>query len=266
MAVGILLSRGPEQGQTVSQVASIVTLSSPADIAFQPNTAPVLNFKKIGSDLSVDFADGDTLRLINFFVVGPSGEFSRLIPNGTEVVVTGLMGPEAEGGDAQELAEDYLAVPSSGFAVSESTPVGGDNSMSGGEGSDSWSGSAIAAVVGLPLGSGLGSLFGGEDQPESEDLVSSFMIEPKEKELAETVGELTKDDLDALTLGETQPESDWMDLPNEGEPAKELIAGDAIEMTNFDNTNILDIVYFEMVPAFTPTVLEPILDLPLESP
>lgn len=72
-----------------------VELSSPSDVYFG-NAAPGIAFyEKSGADLKVTLLDGTETLIEDFFVIGPDGNYSRLLlgPNGTEEM-SGLIAPE----------------------------------------------------------------------------------------------------------------------------------------------------------------------------
>ena len=94
MSVGVTLKqRGASESEGV-QAVSNMSLGTPADISLARGTPAIVASDKLGSDLALSFADGKTLLVRDFFVIGEEGDFSRLLlPNG-EAFVTGLMGPE----------------------------------------------------------------------------------------------------------------------------------------------------------------------------
>ena len=93
MTVGVTTqTKGTEQASAAS-VSSRRVLAEPTDVSVG---APVLGTEKAGQDLVVRLANGETQTIENFFVIGPDGDFSRLLSASGTPVVTGLMAPEPD--------------------------------------------------------------------------------------------------------------------------------------------------------------------------
>lgn len=76
-------------------VASELRLESPSDIYFGNASAGIAFYEKSGADLSVTLLDGSEVVIRDFFVVGPSGDYSRLLlAAGGEEEISGLVAPE----------------------------------------------------------------------------------------------------------------------------------------------------------------------------
>ena len=80
-------TKGTEQASAAS-VSSRRVLAEPTDVSVG---APVLGTEKAGQDLVVRLANGETQTIENFFVIGPDGDFSRLLSASGTPVVTGLI-------------------------------------------------------------------------------------------------------------------------------------------------------------------------------
>ncbi|QDY70568.1 hypothetical protein [Qingshengfaniella alkalisoli] len=75
---------------------SRIVLDQPADVFFESGAPAVSQFDKIGADLDLVFEDGQRFYVQDFFVIGPQGEFSRLLGQGDQPEITGLMAPEPD--------------------------------------------------------------------------------------------------------------------------------------------------------------------------
>ncbi|WP_243263353.1 hypothetical protein [Sulfitobacter dubius] len=159
VSVGIKLKQRGSSGNEDVQAVSNMSLGAPADISLAQGTPAIVASDKLGSDLALSFADGKTLLVQDFFVIGEEGDFSRLLLPDGEAFVTGLMGPEptySTDGDVAEHtvhdAEDAAALQAEQPGVQESA----------GEGMD-WSSPLLLAGTGLSLGAGVNFLSGSDD-------------------------------------------------------------------------------------------------------
>lgn len=168
MSVGVTLKqRGASESEGV-QAVSNMSLGTPADISLARGTPAIVASDKLGSDLALSFADGKTLLVRDFFVIGEEGDFSRLLlPNG-EAFVTGLMGPEPSyitdrnaQGSVEAGSEAEREVLSGLSEVQE----GAGESMD-------WSSLLLFAGTGLSLGAGVNFL-SGSDEEEAPVLAQS---------------------------------------------------------------------------------------------
>ena len=168
MSVGVTLKqRGTSEIEGV-QAVSNMSLGAPADIVLAKGTPAIVASDKLGSDLALRFADGKTLLVRDFFVIGEEGDFSRLLlPNG-EAFVTGLMGPEPS------YRADKNAT-GSGLTASEeelAPQLDLSEAQEGAGGSIDWSSPLVLAGTGLSLGAGVDFL-SGSDEEEAPVLVQS---------------------------------------------------------------------------------------------
>lgn len=82
-------------GETKRTVATELKLESPSDVHFGAADPGIAFYEKSGSDLSVTFLDGSTVLLRDFFVIGESGGYNRLLTgDGGAEEITGLVAPE----------------------------------------------------------------------------------------------------------------------------------------------------------------------------
>lgn len=137
-------------------VSSDHRLAQPSDVHFGTGAAGIAFFEKSGADLRVTLLDGSKVMLRDFFVIGPEGEFSRLLDGGGSgsVEVTGLVAPEPlvpsprDSGTQEEAAPKAEAAPApANGAVAE-----GDTASlveSGGEGADKANASAGSSFFGM---------------------------------------------------------------------------------------------------------------------
>lgn len=229
MVVGVVEMENNNTGSSLSKVLSQLSLDIPKTVSLDPATARVVGFDKAGTDLTVAFADGETLHIENFFVIGPDGDFSRLISPSGETIVTGLMGPESDGvmvGEPRDAADAGAQVASDtaslSFAAADS------------DGAD-WGGSALLAAAGISVGSGIGAFSGDggsggtpEAAPGADTDDDLFVqSDDADAELAALVAELTGGnplleqtqgyDIEALTADPDQPEQEPSAFEQDGE-------------------------------------------------
>lgn len=82
-------------GAASRSVGTEVTLTEASDVYFSSITPGIAFYEKSGADLLVTLLDGREVTIKRFFVVGPSGDFSRLLKDANgEEEVTGLLAPE----------------------------------------------------------------------------------------------------------------------------------------------------------------------------
>lgn len=83
-------------GASARSVTNDVRLTAPSDVYFGSGVAGIAYYEKSGADLRVILLDGQEVLVRDFFVIGPAGEYSRLLDGGAagEVEITGLLAPE----------------------------------------------------------------------------------------------------------------------------------------------------------------------------
>lgn len=174
--------RGVGQKQSQSLVVETgISLTRASDVAFPGGGSEVVGHEKFGRDLAVRLSDGQTLKIGDFFVIDPQGDFSRLLDDRGEPMVTGLTAPEPSledigpGFDSQispDMAAPGGAVTrAAAFAESDGSDGGmfGDGATGGGEGGLFGGGSTmLTAGAGLAAGFGAMSLLS-EDQDDDDD-------------------------------------------------------------------------------------------------
>lgn len=76
--------------------SSDIRLSAPSDVHFGSGAPGIAFYEKSGADLRVTLLDGQEVMIRDFFVIGESGQYSRLRDGGAagNVEVTGLIAPE----------------------------------------------------------------------------------------------------------------------------------------------------------------------------
>lgn len=137
-------------------VSSDHRLAQPSDVHFGTGAAGIAFFEKSGADLRVTLLDGSKVMLRDFFVIGPEGEFSRLLDGGGSgsVEVTGLVAPEPlvpsqRDSGTQEEAEPMAEAP---LALAKSAVAEGDAASlneSGVEGAEKANASAGSSFFGM---------------------------------------------------------------------------------------------------------------------
>lgn len=143
-------TKGTEQASAAS-VSSRRVLAEPSDVSVG---APILGTEKAGQDLVVRLANGETQTIENFFVIGPDGDFSRLLSVSGTPVVTGLMAPEPDipqDSEFTQAMQTQQGVATAGVASAEAED---DGAGSAGD----WDNTALFAGAGFSLGSGIGFL------------------------------------------------------------------------------------------------------------
>ena len=93
VTVGVTTQAKDAAQALAAPVMSRRILSEPTDVSV---SASILGTEKSGQDLVVRLSNGETLNIENFFVIGPDGDFSRLLSSDGSPVVTGLMAPEPD--------------------------------------------------------------------------------------------------------------------------------------------------------------------------
>lgn len=85
-----------QQGTATRSVSNEIKLSAASDVYFGSAVAGIAFYEKSGADLRVTLLDGQEIRIADFFVIGPQGQYSRLLDGGANgsVEVTGLIAPE----------------------------------------------------------------------------------------------------------------------------------------------------------------------------
>ncbi len=170
-----------------ARVVSNVSLESPTNIMVGQEAGAMVGYAKQGANLEIQLSNGKTLQVEDFFVIGPDGDFSRLITDSGEAVITGLMGPEPDAqfspdeGDApagQQRAADTMEPATDGL----SGGLGDGDAETGG-----WSTKALVGA-GLSLSSGFGLLLEGQSAA-AEPAPSSDGAEASK--FADDIAELT---------------------------------------------------------------------------
>ena len=85
------------QSNSTSRVFSNdIRISTPSDVHFGSGAAGIAFYEKSGADLKVTLLDGQEVMIRDFFVIGESGQYSRLRDGGAagDIEVTGLIAPE----------------------------------------------------------------------------------------------------------------------------------------------------------------------------
>lgn len=218
MAVGVTLKQRGASGSEVPQAASNLSLESPMDVSLTQGAAAIVASDKLGSDLHLSFADGETLQVQDFFVIGPDGDFSRLLLPSGEPFVTGLMGPEPAyeaGGGAQGQTPE-----GSGAEGATRVDAAGSQDVDAAEGMD-WSNPMLLAGAGLSLGSGVEFLSGGDNEPAPPT------AREEDAEFARAIDELTGRDPDTLDPAEYDLEAQTAEP--ETDEAAENVAAEAVD-------------------------------------
>jgi hypothetical protein len=133
-------------------------LEEPTDVSVN---AAILATDKIGADLVVRLSNGETLTIENFFVIGPDGDFSRLLSASGAPVLTGLLGPEPDMPQDTELTAAMQPAQGIGPANAEDISAGGTEPRD----TSDWGDTALIAGAGLSLGSGIGFLSEDDSDP-----------------------------------------------------------------------------------------------------
>jgi hypothetical protein len=207
-----------------------MALDRPADVLLAPGVAGGAGYDKDGADLVMRLAGGETARIENFFVIGPNGDFSRLLSAGGDVVATGLMAPEPEYPDEPDAVTDVGA----GDAITnvDAVEVASDSAEesvgSGGimaNGLTPWIGAGLLVGSGIAFSSdsggsddGSGAVDAGQVVDEGEiatDLSGDALLPPE-------------DDLTSELLSSRLISSDEPDVPS-GDVAAEPVDTDANE-------------------------------------
>lgn len=220
MAVGVTLKQRGSSEAGDLQTASNVSLKVPMDVSLVNGAASIISSDKIGSDLALTFADGTTLRVQDFFVIGENGNFSRLLLPGGEAFVTGLMGPEPAypDGDAAtvQAAQDSGTQDASG----DNDNAGQDDGL--GQSLD-WSDPLLLAGAGLSLGSGVDFLSSGGSDP------APVTAREEEDDLAQIIDALAGGESEVLDPAEYDADVEVQVPEVETGDASEDLAGEAVD-------------------------------------
>lgn len=165
--------------------ARSVALSEPTRIALGQRGAAVLEFSKSGADLAVHFADGPSVFIEDFFVVGPEGTFSSLLDHDESVLVSGLQVPEPVQTQGTGATEVFPQFSEGDVAPSDALGADGDGRFSVSEGGSDFmtllTGTGLASGAGL-LSEGGGLAVGDASQPSriasalTEDDISAELL------------------------------------------------------------------------------------------
>lgn len=211
-----------------TQVTSRLILDSPTDVSLEPGVS-IVGTEKVGGDLVVDLSNGETLHLDDFFVVGPNGDFSRLISASGEAVVTGLMGPEPDYPQSAEITQAMQDVQTTTTSSPDGT--GSDTDA------DGWGDMALITGAGFSVGSGISLLSdggGGSDiadpGPQSQFQVSD------QAALAAAVAELTGSEDEFLQDADFDTEI-AKEVRLEGEPPEADAAPDVVNDMKMPETD-----------------------------
>jgi hypothetical protein len=208
-------TKGTEQASAAS-VSSRRVLAEPTDVSVG---APVLGTEKAGQDLVVRLANGETQTIENFFVIGPDGDFSRLLSASGTPVVTGLMAPEPDMPQDSEFTQGMQAPQ--GVAAADTASAEDDGTGTAGD----WDNTALFAGAGFSLGSGIG-LLSGDDSDAAPARTAQSTQPETEADLVEVIDALTGPEDAAL-----QP-SDFELHPSEEEaPSSEFGDENATKLT-----------------------------------
>lgn len=159
---------GQDQSQSLA-VDSGVALSRATEITLPTGAPAIVRHEKFGRDLAIQFEDGQTLRIENFFVMGPDGEFSRFLYEGDEPTITGLIAPEPS---TEDMGIGIETDPAGGAEVDGAMPRQAfvpDGASDTGGGFFGESSTILKAGAGLAAGYGSMSLLSSEgDDGDSE--------------------------------------------------------------------------------------------------
>lgn len=142
-------------------VSNEIKLSTASDVYFGSAVAGIAFYEKSGADLRVTLLDGQEITLQDFFVIGPQGQYSRLLDGGANgsVEVTGLIAPEPF--VPPELIDEAPVVTTGVDTASaespEEMPIGTETADS--VGTDSPAGDQDTGAVGIDVG-GVGAFSG----------------------------------------------------------------------------------------------------------
>ncbi|WP_162792148.1 hypothetical protein [Pseudosulfitobacter sp. DSM 107133] len=186
-------------------------LDAPTDVSLAPGVS-IVGTEKVGGDLVVGLSNGETLHLDDFFVIGPDGDFSRLMSASGEPLVTGLMGPEPDFPQSAETTEAMQSVESP--ATSSPDAAGSDADA------DGWGDLALITGAGFTLGSGISFLSGGGGGSDSGAQGPEVQFQVSDQaEFAAAIEELTgpedqilqDSEFDTEFSAAAPPESDFSD-------------------------------------------------------
>ncbi|MBE3637552.1 hypothetical protein [Mangrovicoccus algicola] len=95
MPVAVLARAGDDQ-PLMRHVTPRLVMERPGDVMLPPDGPAIRSADKQGADLELTFDTGETMQIVDFFVIGPEGDFSTLQDAEGTARVTGLMVPEPE--------------------------------------------------------------------------------------------------------------------------------------------------------------------------
>lgn len=193
--------RGVGQDQSQSLVVEAgIALNRASDVALPGAGSEVVGHEKMGRDLAVQLADGRTLKIGNFFVIDPEGDYSRLLDARGEPMVTGLtapepslddLGPALDADSAPGAAEGGLGPTRSAAASDEAGDADGDAAAFGG------GSTMLSAGAGLAAGYGSMNLFsGGQDDDGDDDRAEQMVLATADQAAADA--DALQQDIDAL--------------------------------------------------------------------
>ncbi|MBM1813676.1 BapA/Bap/LapF family prefix-like domain-containing protein [Pseudosulfitobacter pseudonitzschiae] len=216
VTVGVTTQAKDAAQALAAPVMSRRILSEPTDVSV---SASILGTEKSGQDLVVRLSNGETLNIENFFVIGPNGDFSRLLSADGSPVVTGLMAPEPDLAQDTEFTEamqttEGVTPVSSGSSDIESADAGG---------AGDWGDTALFAGAGFSLGSGIGYLSDDESTPAP---VAQNTQPDNQTDLATAIEELTGPEDMILEPSDFDPEAADTPPSEDAEAASSEFSGE----------------------------------------
>tara|TARA_R110002126_G_scaffold7766_5_gene37671 strand:+ start:277 stop:1053 length:777 start_codon:yes stop_codon:yes gene_type:complete len=216
VTVGVTTQAKDAAQALAAPVMSRRILSEPTDVSV---SASILGTEKSGQDLVVRLSNGETLNIENFFVIGPDGDFSRLLSSDGSPVVTGLMAPEPDLAQDNEFTEAMQTTE--GVAPVGSDPSDIESADAGGAGD--WGDTALFAGAGFSLGSGIGYL---SDDDNSSAPVAQNPQPESQTDLATAIEELTGPEDMILEPSDFDTEAAETPPPEDAETASSDFSGE----------------------------------------
>lgn len=213
VTVGVTTQAKDAAQALAAPVMSRRILSEPTDVSV---SVSILGTEKSGQDLVVRLSNGETLNIENFFVIGPDGDFSRLLSSDGSPVVTGLMAPEPDLAQDTEFTEAMQTTE--GVA-----PVGSDPSDIESADAGDWGDTALFAGAGFSLGSGIGYL---SDDDNASVPVAQNPQPESQTDLATAIEELTGPEDMILEPSDFDTEAAETPPPEDAETASSDFSGE----------------------------------------
>lgn len=135
MAIEVITRTGGDDSPPQTQMVSRLALGETTEVTLGASAPQLNGYSKQGGDLQLQFSDGQSLVVENFFVLGDEGQFNRLNSEDGMTIVTGLVAPEPKPEDVSAFtgmgdAMDSSAAPQDPSSDASSSSAASQSNLS----------------------------------------------------------------------------------------------------------------------------------------